>query len=132
MPLLLGELSHVPTEQIVILVATGTHRAVTSDELAEMLGRDVTEHYRVVNHSAFDKAGLSHVGETPGGIPIWLNRHWVESDLRITTGFVEPHFFAGFSADKRAVPERARDSRLRNTSEMRNVKGSRFIVFHRI
>jgi nickel-dependent lactate racemase len=103
LPLLLGELSHVPTEQIVVLVATGTHRPNTPDELEQMLGREVTEHYRVVNHSAFDKAGLSHVGETPGGIPIWLNRHWVESDLRITTGFVEPHFFAGFSGGPKMV-----------------------------
>ena len=103
LPVLLRDLSHVPDEQIVVLVATGTHRSNTADELMRMLGRHVTENYRVENHSAFDEAGLVRVGETPDGIPIWLNRNWVESDVRITTGFAEPHFFAGFSGGPKMV-----------------------------
>ena len=103
LPVLLGELGHVPREQVTILVATGTHRANTREELEEMLGADVVRDYRVVNHSSFDAEGLTHLGNTAAGFPIWLNSHWVDADIRITTGFVEPHFFAGFSGGPKMV-----------------------------
>ena len=103
LPVLLEELAHVPRAQIVVLVATGTHRPNTPADLEAMLGPEVTRAYRVVNHSAFEPDGLQHAGETPEGIPVWLNRHWLESDVRITTGFVEPHFFAGFSGGPKMV-----------------------------
>ena len=103
LPAVLRELRHMPNDQVVILVATGTHRANTPEELAEMLGPDVVGAYHVVNHDAFDPHGLASQGETPEGLPIWLNRRWVEADIRITTGFVEPHFFAGFSGGPKMV-----------------------------
>ena len=103
LPVLLAELPHVPDDQIVILVATGTHRGNTAEELDEMLGREVTRRYEVVNHSAFDDSGLERVGDTPDGIPIWLDSRWVGADFKITTGFVEPHFFAGFSGGPKMV-----------------------------
>ena len=103
LPVLLGELSHVPPDRIVVLIATGTHRENTPEELERMLGPEVTSRFRVVNHRAFDTAELTRTGSTSGGIPIWLNRHWVESEVRITTGFVEPHFFAGFSGGPKMV-----------------------------
>ena len=103
LPVILGELAHVPNDQITVLVATGTHRPNTPAELDEMLGRQVTDQYRVVNHDAFDADCLNYVGETPQGIPISLDNRWLESDVRITTGFVEPHFFAGFSGGPKMV-----------------------------
>jgi nickel-dependent lactate racemase len=103
LPAVLRELGHVPAEQIVILVATGTHRSNTSDELDQVLGKEVAERYEVVNHSAFDSDGLVYVGEGPEGVPIWLNKRWMDSDVRITNGFVEPHFFAGFSGGPKMV-----------------------------
>ena len=103
LPVLLGELAHVPDERIVILIATGTHRPNDRDELVEMLGEDIVGRYRVVNHSAFDAAGLTHLGDVEPRVPVWLNRVWMEADLRITTGFVEPHFFAGFSGGPKLV-----------------------------
>ena len=103
LPALLRELAHVPKENVVILVATGTHRANTPEELDAMLGPEVARSYRVVNHDAFAAEDLDLRGETPGGIPIWLNRHWLAADFRITTGFVEPHFFAGFSGGPKMV-----------------------------
>ena len=103
LPVLLAELQHVPDEQIVILVATGTHRGDTAEELDEMLGREVVRRFEVVNHNAFDETGLERVGDTSDGIPIWLDRRWVEADFKITTGFVEPHFFAGFSGGPKMV-----------------------------
>ena len=103
LPLLLGELRHIPPENITILIATGTHRTNTEEELAEMLGEGVVDKYSVVNHNGFDDDLLEEIGSTDSGIQVRLNRRWVESDIRITTGFVEPHFFAGFSGGPKMV-----------------------------
>ncbi len=103
LPVLLGELAHLPDERIVILIATGTHRPNDRGELVEMLGEEVVDRYRIVNHSAFDEADLTYLGEVEPRVPVWLNRHWVDADFRITTGFVEPHFFAGFSGGPKLV-----------------------------
>ena len=103
LPILLGELRHVPSENITILIATGTHRVNTDTELAEMLGDDVVGKYQVVNHDGFDDGSLESIGRTEAGIEVRLNRRWVEADIRITTGFVEPHFFAGFSGGPKMV-----------------------------
>ena len=103
LPVVLDDLAHVPDENIVILIATGTHRQNSPDELRDMLGAQVADRFTVVNHDAFDPSGVVHLGDTPGGIPILLNRLWAEADLRITLGFVEPHFFAGFSGGPKMV-----------------------------
>ena len=103
LPVVLEALSHVPADRIAIMIASGTHRATTRDELVEMLGADIVERNRIVVHDAFDDAELVSLGEVDGGVPVWLNRTWVEADVRITTGFVEPHFFAGFSGGPKMV-----------------------------
>jgi len=91
-------------EDITVLVATGTHRGNTPEELRRMLGSEVVERCRVVNHDARDEASLSYLGETKGEcVPVWINREWVEADVRVTTGFVEPHFFAGFSGGPKMI-----------------------------
>ena len=103
LPLLLGELRHIPPGNITILIATGTHRTNTEEELAEMLSEGVVDNFRVVNHDGFNDDSLEEIGSTDSGIQVRLNRRWVESDIRITTGFVEPHFFAGFSGGPKMV-----------------------------
>lgn len=100
---LAAALPHVRPEDVTILIATGTHRANTPDELSAMLGPDIAGRYRIENHDARHDAGLAFGGFTSGRVPIWLNRTWLESDVRITTGFVEPHFFAGFSGGPKMV-----------------------------
>lgn len=100
---LFAALPQVRPADVTILVATGTHRANTRDELVAMLGADIVGRYRVVNHDARDDAALAFAGTTAGGVPMWLNRHWLEADVRLTTGFVEPHFFAGFSGGPKMV-----------------------------
>lgn len=101
---LLEELSgRVDLDDVVVLVATGTHRANTPPELEEMFGRDLLREVRVVNHDARDPSTLVHLGTMGAGVPVSLNRLWVEADVRITTGFVEPHFFAGFSGGPKLV-----------------------------
>jgi len=100
---LIDEMPEVRAADVTILVATGTHRANTADELDRMLGPEITSRYEVVNHDSRDAASLAHVGETSTGAPIVLNRRWLDANVRITTGFVEPHFFAGFSGGPKMV-----------------------------
>lgn len=103
-PVLLEELSGiVDLDDVVVLVATGTHRANTLGELEAMLGAEVLASVRVVNHDARDDASLADLGMLGDGVPVKLNREWVDADVRITTGFVEPHFFAGFSGGPKLV-----------------------------
>jgi nickel-dependent lactate racemase len=91
------ELRDVPPDAYTIFVATGTHRGNTRDELEQMLGADILRNYRVVNHVARDDSTLRRVGTTSSGVDVLMNAAWLDCDVRITTGFVEPHFFAGFS-----------------------------------
>ncbi len=100
---LFEEMPATRSDDVTILVATGTHRANTPEELERMLGRDIVSRCRVVNHDSRDRASLEHVGETATGARVDLNRAWLEADIRITTGFVEPHFFAGFSGGPKMV-----------------------------
>jgi nickel-dependent lactate racemase len=100
---LFESMPQVRPEDLVILVATGTHRSNTNEELLRMFGADILERYRVVNHDARDPSTLVLAGHGPDDMPVWLRREWVEADVRITTGFVEPHFFAGFSGGPKMV-----------------------------
>jgi lactate racemase len=100
---LFAAMPRVRAENVVILVATGTHRANTKAELERMLGSEIAGWYRVVNHDARDESSLSFAGKTSNSVPVWLNREWLEADVRVTTGFVEPHFFAGFSGGPKMV-----------------------------
>jgi nickel-dependent lactate racemase len=100
---LLAELDGVVADDdVTVLIATGTHRGNSAAELRQMLG-DLVDRVEVVNHDARDTTSLSWCGVHGAGVPTWLNRRWVEADIRITTGFVEPHFFAGFSGGPKLV-----------------------------
>jgi nickel-dependent lactate racemase len=103
MSALLAEMPDVRDEDVTILIATGTHRGNTPAEIERMLGADLVRRFRVVNHDARDESVLRYVGTTTSGVPAYLNREWVDADVRITTGFVEPHFFAGFSGGPKMV-----------------------------
>jgi nickel-dependent lactate racemase len=100
---LFAEMPDIPADDITVLIATGTHRANTSSELDAMLGADITRRYRVINHDSRDAASLTCVGKTSTGVAVHINRAFVNADVRITTGFVEPHFFAGFSGGPKMV-----------------------------
>ncbi len=103
-PAVLAELDGVVRlDDVVVLVATGTHRGNDDDELRQMFGDEVVDSVRIVNHDARDRDRLTWVGTHGNGVPVWLNREWVDADVRITTGFVEPHFFAGFSGGPKMV-----------------------------
>ena len=105
LPPLLEELESagVKREDITLLNALGTHRPQTEDELKTMLGPDVVANYRCRQHDGNDDANLVHVGTTRFGHDVRINRHFVEADVKILTGFIEPHFFAGFSGGPKGV-----------------------------
>jgi len=94
----------ISKENIRILVATGLHRPSEGDELREIVGSEsVYGSIRIENHFARDWAGHADLGKTSGGIPIMIDRRFVEADLRIVTGLVEPHFMAGYSGGRKVV-----------------------------
>ena len=105
LPVLLAELEEagVARQGITLLNALGTHRRQTESELGVMLGDDIVSRYRCIQHDAYDDANLVSLGQTSLGHPVRLNRHFVEADARILTGFIEPHFFAGFSGGPKGV-----------------------------
>jgi lactate racemase len=103
LPWLFSELSHVPAENITIVNGTGSHRVNTAGELASMLGGEILERYRVVNHNAHDPATLEPAGRTAEGRTVLMNSEYVRADRRIVLGFIEPHFMAGFSGGYKAV-----------------------------
>lgn len=100
---LLQELAHVPTDRITLLIANGLHRPCTSDEMKQMLGEDIMTAYDVVNHEASDTANCRFVGTTSTGRPVAINKTYLDANLRITAGLIEPHFFAGFSGGAKLV-----------------------------
>jgi nickel-dependent lactate racemase len=100
---LFEEMPDIPVDDVTILIATGTHRANTPAEVEHMLGADIARRYRVVNHDSRDRSSLAYIGKTTTGVPVHLNRAWIDADIKITTGFVEPHFFAGFSGGPKMV-----------------------------
>ncbi|HTZ10438.1 MAG TPA: nickel-dependent lactate racemase [Acidimicrobiales bacterium] len=98
LPPLLAELERagVAPGGIELLCATGTHRAATEEELVELVGPEVVARFPIHQHDAHREADHVEVGRVDG-VPVLLDRRYVEADVRILTGFVEPHFFAGFS-----------------------------------
>lgn len=105
LPVILNELKKngVKKEDITLLNALGTHRAQTRQELIQMLSRDIVEEYRCIQHNASDKSQLVSLGKSSFGHPIKVNRALLKADLIILTGFIEPHFFAGYSGGPKAV-----------------------------
>jgi len=102
LPILLEEISHVPDDRITLFNGTGTHRPNTEEELREMLGREIVSQYRIVQNDALDRSSHVRVGTTRSGNDIWIHEEFVRCSARILTGFIEPHFFAGFSGGGKA------------------------------
>jgi len=105
LPVLLAEMDEagVRREDITLLNALGTHRRQTPEELVGMLGPEIVDRYCCLQHDAWDDANLVALGHTSFGHPVRVNRTYVEADVKILTGFIEPHFFAGFSGGPKGV-----------------------------
>jgi len=102
-PWLLEELESSGKERVVLINATGMHRPNTIEELTEMLGEEVVKNYRIINHDSQNKDGMVYLGKTKTGGEVWINKDYIQADVKILTGFIEPHFFAGFSGGPKSV-----------------------------
>lgn len=97
------EQSGIPQGAIEILVGTGLHRPNSREELVEMTSESLVGRYRIRNHVARDASQHRYLGRTRRGTGIWLDRGYLEADLKIVTGFIEPHLMAGFSGGRKGV-----------------------------
>jgi len=101
LPPILAELEEkVPRENITIIIAVGLHPPLDEHELVKKLGRDIVKSYNVVNH---DVNQCVNIGMTSRGTPVDINSMVVEADFRVSTGFIEPHWFAGFSGGRKSI-----------------------------
>lgn len=103
LPAVLEALSALPNDHITLFNALGTHRPNTDAELRGMLGDAIVDRYPIVQNDCFDPSTQTCLGVTAWGNEIWINRALAECDLKILTGFIEPHFFAGFSGGGKAI-----------------------------
>ena len=93
----------VAREEITIVIGTGIHRGSREDERRRIVGEDVLSRYRVLDHDARDAASQTFLTKAPRGHDVYVDRHYLEAGLRILTGFVEPHLFAGYSGGGKAL-----------------------------
>ena len=111
LPAVLAELAGLPPEQITLFCALGTHRANREDELRAMFSTGgapevadaILGRYRIVQNDAFDAATQMQIGVSSRDHEVWLNREIAACDVKVLTGFIEPHFFAGFSGGGKAL-----------------------------
>ncbi len=104
LPLYLKEIrAGNPDAEIVILIATGMHRPTTEAELRAKFGDGIVDHERIVVHRAEDAGSMVRLGTLPSGGELWLNKLVTWADLIVSEGFIEPHFFAGFSGGRKSI-----------------------------
>ncbi len=104
MPILLKRIRKVnPSINIKILIATGFHRPTTKEEMINKFGKTIAENEEIINHISTDESTLVNVGTLPSGGELYLNKLAMETELLISEGFIEPHFFAGFSGGRKSV-----------------------------
>lgn len=101
LPPILAEIERkIPSENITIMIALGLHPPMDRAAMVKKLGQQIVDNYRVLNH---DVNNCVHIGNTSRGVPIDIDREVFNADFRISTGFIEPHFFAGFSGGRKSI-----------------------------
>lgn len=104
LPILLREIREGnPDAEITILIATGLHRPTTEAEQRRMFGDSIVDHEKIVVNEAFKDEDFAYVRSLPSGAELWVNKAALDCDLLITEGFIEPHFFAGFSGGRKSI-----------------------------
>ncbi len=104
MPLLMGQLSQagVKMEDVSLIVGTGMHRSPTSEEMATLLSAELAAQVKAVSHNC-KAEDLTYVGDTNSGTKVYLNKEFMTADVRILTGDVELHYFAGYGGGRKSV-----------------------------
>ena len=104
MPILLRRIREAnPSIDITILLATGFHRPTTHEEMVDKFGPEIVANEKIVNHISGDASQMTKIGVLPSGGDCIINKLAVETELLISEGFIEPHFFAGFSGGRKSV-----------------------------
>lgn len=104
MPLMLGEIRKGnPNADITILISTGCHRETTKEELEAKFGPEIMANEKIIVHDCDDESMLVNLGKLPSGGELIINKLAVEADLLCSEGFIEPHFFAGYSGGRKSV-----------------------------
>lgn len=93
----------IPRDKILILVATGLHRPNEGAELVELVGPEIAANYRIENHHGKILAEHTYLGTTDRKVPVWIDTRYIESDLKIATGLIEPHLMAGYSGGRKLI-----------------------------
>lgn len=93
----------VPREGIRILIATGLHRPNVGEELVELVGERIAREYRVENHDGRDLTAHTFLGDSPRGVPAWIDSRYCDAELKIATGLIEPHLMAGYSGGRKLI-----------------------------
>jgi nickel-dependent lactate racemase len=96
------EAAGMARESITILIATGMHRPNEGRELESMVGAEIMSRYRILNHFCRKQEDLRHIADIDGA-PIELNKHYLDADLKILTGLIEPHMYAGYSGSRKSL-----------------------------
>lgn len=104
LPIFLKEIrKNNPKAEITILIATGFHRATTHEEMIEKFGEDIVNNEKIIVHESTKDEDMVELDKLPSGGRLLLNKLAVEADLLVAEGFIEPHFFAGFSGGRKSV-----------------------------
>jgi nickel-dependent lactate racemase len=93
----------IPREKILILIATGLHRPNEGQEIVDLVGPEIAGNYRVENHHGKVLAEHTYLGTTPKGVPAWIDTRYLQADLKIATGLIEPHLMAGYSGGRKLI-----------------------------
>lgn len=104
MPLMLEEIRKGnPDADITILISTGCHRETTKEELIEKFGPEIVKNEKIYVHDCDDESMLINIGMLPSGGQLIINKLAIEADLLVAEGFIEPHFFAGYSGGRKSI-----------------------------
>lgn len=97
------EAAGIAREKITILIATGLHRESRPNEIIELVGEEIAANYRIEDHRGQEIDEHTYLGESPRGVPIWIDSRYVQANLKITVGLIEPHLMAGFSGGRKLI-----------------------------
>jgi nickel-dependent lactate racemase len=93
----------IPSSAVTVHIATGIHRPSTADERLQLVGPEIAAACRVVDHESKRRADMAEVGEVAPGVPALVNRLYAGAGLKVLTGFIEPHMWAGYSGGRKSI-----------------------------
>ena len=97
------EAGGIARQNITILIATGLHRAATDSEIRHIVGPEIAANYKILNHDARQREQHRHLGVTRSGTPVWIDERFIDADLHLSLGFIEPHLMLGFSGGRKLI-----------------------------